>query len=176
MPSAAQRVDQRPELLAHLRVEADGRLVEQHEPRAVDERARDQQPPPHAARELVDARVAPVDEVRHLERALDRVAPLGAADPVEVREDEQVLLDGQRHVEVVELRRRRRAARAPASTPPGSRKPSTSSSPSSAIACAVSSRIVVDLPAPFGPEQPDARAVRHVEVEPVDRGDRRRSA
>ena len=80
MPSRAQRVDQRPELLAHLRIEADGRLVEQHEPRPVHERARDQQPAAHPARELVDPRVAPVDEVRDLERALDRVAPLGAAD------------------------------------------------------------------------------------------------
>src|SRR5438105_15115029 len=34
------------------------------------------------------------------------------------------------------------------------RKPSTSSSPSSAIACPVSRRIVVDLPAPFGPRRP----------------------
>ena len=112
----AQQVDQRPQLLAHLRVEADGRLVEQHELRPVDERARDQQAPPHPARELVDARVAPVAEVRDLERALDRRVPLVPRDPVEVREDEQVLLDGERHVEVVELRRRRRSARAPAST------------------------------------------------------------
>ena len=73
----AQRVDQRPQLLPDLRVEADGRLVEQHEPRPVHQRARDQQAAAHAAGELVDARVAPVDEVRHLERALDRVAPLG---------------------------------------------------------------------------------------------------
>ena len=72
MPSAAQRVDQRPQLLAHLRVEADRRLVEQHEARPVHERARDQQPPPHAAGELVDARVAAVAELRDLERALDR--------------------------------------------------------------------------------------------------------
>ena len=57
---AAQPVDQRPQLLAHLRVQADGRLVEQHEPRAVDQRAGDQQPPAHAARELVDPRVAAV--------------------------------------------------------------------------------------------------------------------
>ena len=69
---AAQRVDQRPQLLADLRVEADGRLVEQHQPRPVHERAGDQQPPAHAARELVDARVAAVGEVGHLERALDR--------------------------------------------------------------------------------------------------------
>ena len=69
---APQRVDQRPELLAHLRVEPDRRLVEEHEPRPVHERAGDQQPPPHAAGELVDARVAAVDELGHLERALDR--------------------------------------------------------------------------------------------------------
>jgi hypothetical protein len=36
----------------------------------------------------------------------------------------------------------------------GKRNPSTSSSPSSAIACAVSIRIVVVLPAPFGPSRP----------------------
>ena len=78
MPSRAQRVDQRPELLAHLRVEADGRLVEQHEPRPVDERPRDQQTPAHPAGELVDARVAPVDELRDLERPLDRGATVGA--------------------------------------------------------------------------------------------------
>jgi hypothetical protein len=52
---APQRVDQRPELLPHLWIEADGRVVEEHQPRPVDERAGDQQAPPHAARELVDA-------------------------------------------------------------------------------------------------------------------------
>src|SRR5438067_5806376 len=75
---AAQRVDQRPQLLPDLRIEPDRRLVEQHEPRPVDEGARDQQAPPHAAGELVDARVAPVDELRHAERALDRGPPFGA--------------------------------------------------------------------------------------------------
>ena len=69
---AAQRVDQRPQLLADLRVQADGRLVEQHQPRAVHERAGDQQPAAHAAGELVDARVAAVGELRDLQRPLDR--------------------------------------------------------------------------------------------------------
>ena len=40
-----------------------------------------------------------------VERALDRGLALAAREAVEVREDEQVLLDGQRRVEVVELRR-----------------------------------------------------------------------
>jgi len=34
------------------------------------------------------------------------------------------------------------------------RKPSTSISPSPAMVCAVSNRLVVDLPAPFGPSSP----------------------
>ena len=71
----------------------------------MDERAGDQEPPPHTARELVDAGLPSIDEFRHLERALDRLLPLAAADPIEVREDEQVLLNRQRRVQVVELRR-----------------------------------------------------------------------
>ena len=170
MPSAAQRVDQRPELLAHLRVEPDGRLVEQHEPRPVDERPGDQQPPPHPAGELVHARVAAVDEVRQLERALDRVAPLGASDPVEVREDEQVLLDRERHVEVVELRRdaelRARLLRLV-------RQPEAEH----LELALVGDRLRGQQPhrrrlaGAVRPEQADARALGDVEVETVDRGD-----
>ena len=135
----AQRVDQRPQLLAHLGIEPDGRLVEQHEPRTVHERPRDQQPPPHAARQLVGARVAAVAQPRHLERALDRVLALAARDPVEVREDAQVLLDRQRRVEVVELRARRPSPRAPpwsrrgaCGRAPGSRPRRRSPAPSAA--------------------------------------------
>ena len=135
----AKRVDQRPELLPDLGVEPDRRLVEEHEPRPMHERAGDQQPPAHPAGELVDPRVPPVDEVRHLQRALDRLAPVGAADPVEVREDEQVLLDGQRHVEVVELRHDAalgagglRLARAGESRAPRARPRPRSTAPSAA--------------------------------------------
>jgi hypothetical protein len=99
-----ERRDERPDLLPHLRVEADGRLVQEHQPRTVDEPAGDQEPSAHAAGELVHPGVPSLDQVRHRERALDRRAPLGAADPVEVREHDQVLLDRERRVEVVELR------------------------------------------------------------------------
>ena len=68
------------------------------------EGARDQQPPAHPAGELVDARRAPVDEIRDLERSVDGGAPLRAADPVEMREDDEVLLGREGRVEVVELR------------------------------------------------------------------------
>ena len=87
-------------------------------------------------------------------------------------EHEQVLLDGQRDVEVVELRHDAALGARDASTRPAARKPSTSISPSSAIACAVSMRIVVDLPAPLGPSRPTHVPVGHVEVEAVDGGDR----
>ena len=172
MPSRAQRVDQRPQLLAHLRVEADGRLVEQHEPRPVHERAGDQQPPPHAAGELVDPRVAAVDEVRDLERALDRRRALGRGDAVEVREDEQVLLDGQR---------RRRGCRAGARRRICARACFDSLGQPEAEhleLALVGDRLRREQPhrrrlaGAVRPEQADARALGHLEVEAVDGGDR----
>ena len=44
-------------------------------------------------------------------------------------------------------------------------------SPPSGSVCAVSIRIVVDLPAPLGPSRPKQTPRRHLEVEAVDRGD-----
>ena len=99
----APRVDQRPGLLTHLGVEADRRLVG-GSPAASRARA-SSATPAHAARKLVDAGVASFAEVGHRERALDHLAPIASTDPVEVHEDEQVLLHGERDVEVVELRR-----------------------------------------------------------------------
>ena len=167
----AQGVDQRPELLAHLRVEADGRLVEQHEARAMHERPRDQQPPAHPAGELVDPRVAAVDEVGHLQRPLDRVAPLGAPDPVEVGEDAQVLLDRQRRVEVVELRD-------DAALRPGLLRLAGQLEAEHLELALVGDRLRGQqahrrrLARAVRPEQADARPHGHVEVEPVHRGDR----
>ena len=93
-------------------------------------------------------------EVGDLQRALDGGLAVRARHAVEVREHEQVLLDRERDVEVVELghdaaegARRLRLLRDLGG-------PRTSISPSSGIACAVSSFIVVDLPAPFGPSRP----------------------
>jgi hypothetical protein len=99
----AQAVDERPQLLANLRIEPDGGLVEEHEARPVNERPGDQEPPAHPAGQLVDAGVAAGAQVRDLERALHRRRALVPAQPVEPREHAQVLLDGERRVEVVEL-------------------------------------------------------------------------
>ena len=166
-----QRVDQRPELLAHLRIEPDRRLVEQHEARPVDERPRDQQPPPHPARELVGPRVAAIDEVGELERMLDRVPPLRPRNAVEMREDEQVLLDGERHIEVVELRHD------PALRPGRLRLAGQRESEHLELAL-VGDRLGGEqthrrrLAGAVRPEQADARAYGHVEIETVDGGDR----
>ena len=105
------------------------------------------------------------------ERPLDRGRPLGAADPVEVREDEQVLLHRQRHVEVVELRRHAalRARRLRLLRQPEAEHLDLA---------LVGDRLRRQQPhrrrlaGAVRPEQADARALRHVEVEPVDRGDR----
>jgi len=68
------------------------------------ERPGDEEAPAHPAGQLVDPGFPAIDEVGHPECALDRLAPLGPTDPVEVREDEEVLLDGEGRVEIVELR------------------------------------------------------------------------
>ena len=170
-PLRAEPVDQRPELLAHLRVEADGRLVHQHEPRPVHERAGDQQAAPHAAGELVDLRGAAVDELGQAQRALDRLAPVGVCDPVEVREDEQVLLHGQRHVEVVELRH-------DPALDAGLLRLVREAEPEHVQVALVRDRLGREKPHRRGlarsvrAQQADARAQRHVQVEVVDRGNR----
>ena len=105
------------------------------------------------------------------ERPLDRLGPVGAADPVEVGEDEQVLLDGQRRVEVVELRDdaalgagRLRLARQPEAQ--------------HLDLALVGDRLRREephrrrLPGAVRAEQADAGADRDVEVQVVDRGDR----
>jgi hypothetical protein len=70
----------------------------------VHEAAGNQQAAAHAAGEVVDLRVAPVREVRDLERTFDGGLALVARHAVQVREHAQVLLDRERDVEVVELR------------------------------------------------------------------------
>jgi hypothetical protein len=97
----AERVDQRPELGADLRVEPNGRLVEQQQRRVVHEPAREQQAAAHAAGELVD-RVAPAPvEACQVKPAVHRGPHV--LDPVEPREHGEVVLHRHVHVEVVEL-------------------------------------------------------------------------
>jgi hypothetical protein len=150
---AAQAVDERPQSWAHLRVEADVGSSMQQQPRSVDKRAGDEQPPPHAARQIVDLRVTAIAEVRDRDRRsiAARRSPRGTR---------YRCAKTSRFCSTVSVMSRLSSW---GTTPHSARadlrvarqvKPSTSISPSSAIACAVSSRIVVDLPAPFGPSRP----------------------
>jgi lipooligosaccharide transport system ATP-binding protein len=170
----AERLADTVTIMSHGEAVATGRpaeLIEQHQPRPVHERARDQQAPAHASGELVGARVAAVGEVGHLERALDRLAALRARHAVEVGEDAQVLLDRQRGVEVVQLRHdahlRARSLRVA--------RQLVVEDPDRAL---VGDRLGGQqlhrrrLAGAVGPEQADARALGHVEVEAVHRGDR----
>ncbi len=70
----------------------------------VQQGAGDQEPAPHAPAELVHLGLAAIAQIGDLQRAVDRRPALASRHAVEVRENEQVLLHGQRDVEVVELR------------------------------------------------------------------------
>ena len=113
--------------------------------------------------------LAPVAEVRERERPLDRLLAPRARDAVEVGEHEQVLLDRQRHVEVVELghdahhrARRLRVAGQPVAE--------------HLELALVGDRLRGEQPhrrrlaGAVGPEQADAGALGQVEVESGDRG------
>ena len=103
---------------------------------------------------LSTGRVGALGQVGDLERAVDRGAAL-------VRAARGTGARTRRGSGARSARRRgcraaarRRTARAPAWSRFGTSNPSTWISPASAIACAVSIFIVVDLPAPFGPSSP----------------------
>ena len=83
-------------------IEPDGRFVEQHQLRPVQQPARQQQPAAHAARQLIDGGVAARTQPRQRQTTIDRLSHIG--DPVEAREHRQVVLDRHVHVQVVELR------------------------------------------------------------------------
>ena len=165
----AQVVDQRPELGADLRVEADRRLVEQDQLRLVDEAAGEQEAPAHAAGELVDGVVAAVVQPREVERAVDGGGDV--RDPVEAREDREVVLDRDVDVEVVELRH-------DAHLGPGLLRLAGQLVAEHAELALVGDRLAGQQPhrrrlaGAVRAEQAEADALGHVEVEPVDGRDR----
>ena len=92
----AQLGDEVPHGAAGDRVEADRRLVEDQQPRAVDERLRELQPPDHAARVRRDHAVGVLEHPGRLERPVDPPGPLGPRDVEEAREQHRVLAPGER--------------------------------------------------------------------------------
>ena len=168
----AQPVDQRPQLLADLRVEADGRLVEQQQLRLVQQRAGDQQAPAHAAAELVDLRLAALGEVRDGERR-GRSRPRGGRR-TRGRGGRRRAGSARRSATRRGCRAgaRRPSPREPAWSRSGSRYPSTSSSPSSADHLRRQGLHRRRLARAVRAEQADAGPERDVEIEAVDGGDR----
>ena len=104
-PLALQPVEPLPQQVPRLRVEPGRRLVEQQQLGLVDERPRDREPPLHAARQRIDAVVAPVAELHELEQLLGPPPDLGvAAGRSSARRSCRLSQHGELGVEVVLLR------------------------------------------------------------------------
>ncbi len=91
------------QLLAELQVEGAERLVEQQRLRVADERPRERNALPLAARELTRLAVAVVVEPHELERLLGPPAPLGLRHPLHAQTVLDVLLHGHVREERVVL-------------------------------------------------------------------------
>ena len=92
-------------LLQHLphrrardRIEARRRLVEEEHARLVHEAARDLHAPAHAAREILDLLVLPLQELDRLEQLGNQLRCASPRHAVQLRVDQQVLLDAQLEV------------------------------------------------------------------------------
>jgi hypothetical protein len=93
-----------PHQMPGLRVQAGGRLVEQHEVGFVDQRPRDRQPTLHTARERVDLVPRPVGELHEVEQLLGAGAGHGPRDAEVAGVDDEVVQDREVGVERVLLR------------------------------------------------------------------------
>ena len=149
-------------------VERGGGLVEQQQARAVQHRLGERQPGSARRRtarpHLVSRKRSQVELSEQLLDALREVL-----DAVDQAEDAQVLLHrqvaGQRRIDGGEVGARER----PASAASRGRRPRSRCRPRSGSSTPRIMLMVVVLPAPFGPEQPDDLARRHLEADTVDR-------
>ena len=166
-----ERVEAIPQQVASLRVEAGGGLVEQQQLGLVDEGARHDEPPLHAARQRVDAVVATVAQL-HERQQLVGALTNDRAGEVEVSPvDEEVVPNGQLGVEVV-LLGRDTDARADAGTV------DRGVHPEHAQLAAGDGRYTPDhahggaLARPVRPEEAERLARLDVELDAVDRHER----
>ena len=95
----AELLDARQDRVPALRVDADGRLVQDEQLRLVEQADADVQPPLHAARELVGPLAGPLVEADDLEHLADPPLQRVAAHPVQLAEEAQVLGRGQLRVD-----------------------------------------------------------------------------
>jgi len=92
-----------PDQVANLGIQAGSRLVEDQQPRVVQQRPGDDQAPLHAARQLADSRPGLLGQLQEFEQPLDPLARRRAGQAVELRVDHQVLEDVEFIVQVVLL-------------------------------------------------------------------------
>ena len=81
MPSRGEALDALEDRVAALRVDADGRLVEDEQPRAVQQADADVEPPLHAARVGLGLVVGAVGQADHVEHLVDARAGLAPRSP-----------------------------------------------------------------------------------------------
>ena len=152
-----------PDEMPRLRVEAGGRLVEDQELGIVDERAREREPPLHAAGERADRRVALARQAREFEQArnarLERRAVEAEIAAVDDAGSRVTVKSGSRLSICGTTPTRMRASRAAF----GTGSPTISISPPSGSMRPRQQRSVVVLPAPLGPSRPKHSPRRIVE-------------
>ena len=122
-PGQRQDVGARPD------VEAGGRLVEQQQTRAMDERAGDLDPAHLAAGKLAHAVMGAVGEADALKQRAPAGARLGAGDAVQRRLIAQVLIDGEIEIERAALKHDADPRRAPRRSGGATSKPNTLTEP-----------------------------------------------
>ena len=169
-PRRAQRRQHLVDPLAALRIDADGRLVEQHHARPVQHAARDVEPPLHAARESLHRLVGAIGRGRSTRAPTStRSASVRRRDAVERAEDLEVLARREQRIDARAPAARRRA---PARVLPAAHRPPeqpdrrrASSRTRPAMA-----RISVVLPAPLGPSRPSSSPASSASEAPSSAG------
>ena len=142
-----------PQRRAALRVEAGGRLVEEEDPRRVDERQCEIEASLHSARVTADAAVGRLGQADSLEQLLSAPPAVGAGSPCSVACSSRC----SRPVRIASSAASCSAAPITALTCAPCRamsKPPTVARPLVGGSSVVSISTVVDLPAPFGPRKP----------------------
>ena len=155
-PAALQLVEPLPEEVPRLRVEAGGRLVEDDELRLVDERAGDREAPLHAAGQRLDLVLRALVELDELEQLVGPLVGDVARDVEVARVHLEVLAHRELGVEVVDLRHDAEPRLDLARAWVRGSMPMTLSVPSVTGLAQAIIRIVLVLPAPFGPRKPNA--------------------
>ena len=135
-------------------VDADRRLVEEHDLGVVQDPARDVQPLAHAARVALDALLLAALQADELEHLVDPEPLRLAGDAVELGEVAEVVVRGEPLVEAAVAAEDVADPLAHLARVATTSWPSTRASPLVGSRRVISILIVVVLPAPFGPSRP----------------------